>query len=210
MLSKQMLQLAERNQWRTNVDEQTIFGEFNGYLFTGLEGKNFKAFITPVAGISPGALKSLLRFLNENKHALHLRNFEISDNFLCVRQQAGVIPLSVDKMEYLLAQISGLLSLGDMPAGACAVCGQPASKRGLYYGLFCHLHPECQDRELTDFTGAAAQDSDSEDDQPEDDQPDTSEQEALPETGAADGTSENDAAAEPEEPINEDEPGHDC
>jgi hypothetical protein len=152
MLSTQMMLLAERNQWRTNAEEQTVFGEFNGYLFTGLEGKGFKAFITPLAGINYDALQSLLSYLTKNTKTLNLLNFDVSDNFLCVRAREGLFPLSAAKMEYLLAQISGLLSLSELPVDACAVCGEPAVKRGLYFGLFCHLHPECKDREPVDFT----------------------------------------------------------
>jgi hypothetical protein len=152
MLSTQMIKLAENSQWKVNNEEQTVFGDFNGYLFTGLEGKGFKAFITSVAGIAPEALQTLRKFLDSNFKALKLRNYEVNDNFLCVRMQEGLIPLSSEKMEYLLAQISGLLSLGDLPTDACAVCGQPAKRKGLYYGLFCHLHAECQDLEPVDFT----------------------------------------------------------
>lgn len=154
MLSTQLLILAERNQWKTNADQGFAYGEFNGYLFTALEGKGFKAFITPLAGIGRAALDNLLAFLRENSGSLHLRNFEVTDNFLCVRIREGLLPLSADKMAYLLAQISGLLAMSDMPLSACAVCGKPASKRGLFYGLLCHLHPECQDREPVDFTGS--------------------------------------------------------
>ena len=159
MLSTQMMKLAERNQWKTNAKEETVFGSYSGYLFTGLEGKRFKTFITPLAGISPDGLQAILRFLGDNRRTLNLRNFEASDNFLCVRQQEGLFPLSVEKMEYLLAQISGLLSLYEMPADACVVCGKPAQRRGLYLGLFCHLHPECQDGELIDFTRSAQPDA---------------------------------------------------
>jgi hypothetical protein len=155
MLSTQMMMLAERNQWRTQAEEQTVFGEFNGYLFTGIEGKKFKAFITPLAGIHPDSLQTLLAYLKKNAHTLSLLNFEASDNFLCVRIREGLLPLSANKMEYLMAQISGLLALGDMPTDACAVCGEKAQKRGLYFGLFCHLHPECKDHELVDFTGTS-------------------------------------------------------
>ena len=152
MLSTQMMKLAENNQWKVNNEDQTVFGEFNGYLFTGLEGKNFKAFITSLAGIDPDALKTLHKYLDNNFKALKLRNYEINDNFLCVRMQEGLLSLSSEKMEYLLAQISGLLSLGELPTDACAVCGRPAKRKGLYYGLFCHLHAECQDLEPIDFT----------------------------------------------------------
>ena len=156
MLSTQMMKLAERNQWKTNLEEQTVFGEFNGYPFTGLEGKGFKAFITSLAGIDPESLKSLLSFLDKNSRTLHLHNFEITDNFLCVRQHEGLLPLSADKMEYLLAQISGLLALSELPTDRCVVCGEKATRRGLYFGFLCYLHPECQDREPVDFTSEVA------------------------------------------------------
>ena len=154
MLTAQLMKLAENNNWKVHTEEQTVFGEYNGYLFTGLEGKNFKAFITSLAGISPDALQSLLGFLKDNHKVLRLRNFDITDNFLCVRIQEGLIPLSTDKMAYLLGQLSGVLALGDLAADACAVCGQPATRKGLYYGLYCHLHSECQDREPVDFTSS--------------------------------------------------------
>lgn len=153
MLSTQMMKLAERNQWKTNNREESVFGTYNGYLFTAFEGKNFKTFITPIAGISPDGLDSVLTYLKKNQRTLSLYNYEASDNFLCIRQYEGWIKLSLEKMEYLLAQISGLLSLYELPTDACAVCGLPTRQKGLYMGLFCHLHPECQNAELTDFTG---------------------------------------------------------
>lgn len=154
MLSTQMMKLAERNQWKTNNREESVFGTYNGYLFTAFEGKNFKTFITPLAGISPDGLESVLTYLKKNLRTLNLYNYEASDNFLCIRQREGLIKLSSEKMEYLLAQISGLLSLYELPTDACAVCGLPTRQKGLYMGLFCHLHPECQNAEPTDFTGA--------------------------------------------------------
>lgn len=194
MLSTQMMKLAERNQWKTNAKEETVFGSYSGYLFTGLEGKRFKTFITPLAGISPDGLQAILRFLGDNRRTLNLRNFEASDNFLCVRQQEGLFPLSVEKMEYLLAQISGLLALYEMPADACVVCGKPAQRRGLYLGLFCHLHPECQDGELIDFTRPAQSDA----------TPDTAETEGE-DADAAQATAEDtDAAPDTAETEGED------
>lgn len=154
MLSTQMMKLAERNQWKTNNREESVFGNYNGYLFTAFEGKNFKTFITPLAGISPDGLESVLTYLKKNQRTLNLYNYEASDNFLCIRQHEGLIKLSLEKMEYLLAQISGLLSLYELPTDACAVCGLSTRQKGLYIGLFCHLHPECQNAEPTDFTGA--------------------------------------------------------
>ena len=151
-LSKQLVRLAEQNDWQINQDEHQVYGEYNGYLFTVIEGKGFKSFITPVAGIAKTALNELLTYLQDNGRALHLRDYEAAENFLCVRQQDGLIPLSVDKMDLLLGQLSGLLDLYELPTDACVVCGQAASIRGLYFGLLCTLHPECESADLIDFT----------------------------------------------------------
>lgn len=152
MISTQLMKLAEMNQWKVNAKEDMIFGEYNGYLFTALEGKHFKALITPVAGISPDALEMIVKFLENQRKVLKLRNYEISDNFLCVRMEEGIIPISGEKMEFMLGQLSGLLSLYEVPARSCVVCGQTAQRRGLYLGLFCHLHQECEDKDMVDYT----------------------------------------------------------
>lgn len=162
MLTTQLMKLAEKNQWKTNNHEESVFGAYNGYLFTAFEGKGFKTFITPLAGINAEGLEAILSFLKKNQRALNLRNYEVSDNFLCVRQHEGLFKLSPDKMEYLLAQISGLLSLYELPADACVVCGESTRKKGLYFGFFCHLHPECQDQEPVDFTGTTFSDNQAE------------------------------------------------
>lgn len=164
MLTAQLMKLAESNNWKIHTEDQTVFGEYNGYLFTGLEGRNFKAFITPLAGISPEALRNMTRFFDDNHKLLKLRNYEISDNFLCVRMQENLLPLTADKMAYLLGQVSGLLALSEIAADACVICGQPAVRKGLYLGLYCHLHPECQERDPVDFTSTLGEmQSDAED-----------------------------------------------
>lgn len=162
MLSTQLMKLAEKNQWKTNNHEESVFGTYNGYLFTAFEGKGFKTFVTPLAGVNDEGLDAILNFLKKNQRALNLRNYEVSDNFLCIRQHEGLFKLSPDKMEYLLAQISGLLSLYELPADACVVCGESTRKKGLYFGFFCHLHPECQDQEPVDFTGTTFSDNQAE------------------------------------------------
>lgn len=151
MLSTQLKKLADQNGWRINAEEESAYGDYNGYLFTAIEGKNFKAFLTSVAGISQDGLKALTKFLDENHKRFRLRNYELGDNFICIRQQEGMLPLSADKMEHLLAQVSGLLDLYELPTDACAVCGKKADSKGLYYGLLCHLHPACETADLVDY-----------------------------------------------------------
>jgi hypothetical protein len=205
MISTQLMKLAEMNQWKVNAKEDMIFGEYNGYLFTAFEGKRFKAFITPVAGISPDALEMIVKFLENQRKALKLRNYEIGDNFLCVRMEEGIIPISSEKMEFILGQLSGLLSLYEVPARSCVVCGQTAQRKGLYLGLFCHLHQDCEDKDMIDFTradsdelAAAAPDDAAADGQPDaeatDEQPDAEATDEQPDAEAADGQHEAETA----------------
>lgn len=155
MISNRLMRLAEQNQWKINQKEGLIFGEYNGYLFTVLEGNNFTAFITPVAGISRQALDQIHDFLTSQHKHLQLYNYDVNDNFLCVRIASRLIPLSPARIESFLGQLSGLLSLYEVPADACIICGEAASRKGLYLGLFCSLHKECEGQEMVDFTADA-------------------------------------------------------
>lgn len=155
MISFQLTKLAQQNKWQTLPQEDLVYGEYNGYRFTAMDGTGFKAIFTPVAGISPEGLQALTRWLDENSKQLKLRNYEMADNFLCVRLQESWKPRSADQIEWILAQLSGMLDQFEMPANACVICGQPADRQGLLHGLFCALHPECQDAETIDFTQQA-------------------------------------------------------
>lgn len=152
MISNRLMRLAEQNDWKINQKEELVFGEYNGYLFTVLEGKNFTTFITPVAGISRQALDQTIDFLTGQDKKIRLYNYELSDNFLCVRLASKLIPLSTGQIELFLGQLSGLLSLYEVPADACIICGEPADRQGLYLGLLCSLHKDCEGAEMLDFT----------------------------------------------------------
>ncbi|NLM79316.1 MAG: hypothetical protein GX173_14770 [Ruminococcaceae bacterium] len=152
MISTQMMKLADANQWKVNTTDDMIFGEYNGYLFTILEGKRFKAVITPISGISPTALEQIMQYLDTQKQSLRLLNYDASDNFLCVRVKEGIFPISHNQMEMILGQLSGLFDLYEIPADACVICGETAQRRGLYMGLFCNLHKACEQEDMIDFT----------------------------------------------------------
>lgn len=151
MLSAQLMKVAQNNQWKVQQEESMVFGEYNGYLFTVMDGKGFKAFFTSIAGISQEGLKAVFSWLDDNSGKIKLRNYETTDNFLCVRLQEAWLPLSAEKIELFLAQLSGMLDQFGLPRQACVICGESAEKRGLYYGLFCNLHPECQDQPGQDY-----------------------------------------------------------
>jgi hypothetical protein len=152
MISTHLTKLAQQQNWQTLELEDSIYGLYNGYRFTVMEGKGFKAVFVSVAGITADNLSALQSWLNSNTRQLKLRNYELADNFLCVRLQESWKARTAEQIEWFLAQLSGMLSQFELPADACAICGEAADKQGLLHGLFCALHPECQDRETVDFT----------------------------------------------------------
>ncbi|MDD2457323.1 MAG: hypothetical protein PHQ83_02295 [Eubacteriales bacterium] len=152
MISTQLSKLAQQQNWQTLEAEDSIYGLYNGYRFTVMEGKGFKAVFVSVAGITGDNLSALQNWLAENTRQLKLRNFELADNFLCVRLQESWRARTAEQIEWFLAQLSGMLSQFELPTDSCAICGEQADKQGLLHGLFCALHPECQDRETVDFT----------------------------------------------------------
>lgn len=164
MLTENLIRLADKLGWQKREKENLAFGLFNNFPFTVVDGRNFKAFITPVAGISQQGLQALHEYLTSQTRALKLRNYEFNDNFLCVRVKEPLFSLPIEKMELILGQLSGILSEYDMPKTACVVCGEPASKRGLYFGLFAHLHSECTDKDPVDFTTLHGSDESGRDD----------------------------------------------
>lgn len=152
MISTQLIKLAQQQNWQTLPAEDSVYGLYNGYRFTVMEGKGFKAIFVSEAGITPENLAALQGWLVDNTRQLKLRNFELADNFLCVRLQESWRIRSAEQIEWFLAQLSGMLSQFELPADACAICGERSDKQGLLHGLFCALHPDCQDRETVDFT----------------------------------------------------------
>ena len=154
MISTQLSKLAQQQNWQTLEAEDSIYGLYNGYRFTVMEGKGFKAVFVSVAGITADNLTALQGWLDDNTRQLKLRNYELADNFLCVRLQESWRVRTAEQIEWFLAQLSGMLSQFELPTEACAICGETADKQGLLHGLFCALHPECQDRDTVDFTQA--------------------------------------------------------
>jgi succinyl-diaminopimelate desuccinylase len=163
MISGQLLKLAEKYDWkRHNADDQAfVFGTFNGFLFTAMEGNGFKAFFTSVAGISRENLERLKEWLADNKKAFRFRSFDMTDNFLCVRLQENWLPRTVSGLETFLIRLTGKLDELELPECACAVCGNTADQKGLYLDLFCYLHQKCSRLEGIDFTRPCERTSDS-------------------------------------------------
>jgi len=190
MISKQLAKLAGRISWEKRDADEMIFGNYNDYLFSVLDGKGFKAFITPIAGIKPDDLAAIRIYLDQHEKELRLFNYEISDNFLCVRIKERLMPMSSDQIEAMLGHLSGILSLYDVPADTCIICGQETKTRGLFMALYCSLHAECKDKEMIDFTAGQASQPGTRDDE---EQPDAG-SELEPEAEVADTNEKRDEA----------------
>ncbi len=152
MLTENLIRFADKFGWQKAEKDNLAFGLYKDYPFTIVDGRSFKAFITPVAGISQSGLKSFNDYLTEQSRALKLRNFEFADNFLCVRVKEPLFSLPIEKMEQVMDLLADRLEAYQVAKTACVVCGEPATKRGLYFGLYTHLHSSCSERDPVDFT----------------------------------------------------------
>ncbi|MGI6298733.1 MAG: Sapep family Mn(2+)-dependent dipeptidase [Saccharofermentanales bacterium] len=167
MLTENLNRFAVENGWYRNEKEGSVYGVHCGYPFTITDGRNFKAFITPVAGIDANTLAALHNYFAEHKKELKLINYSISDNFLVFRVKEPVFALPIESIQHILDTVTLFMEEQKVPVNACVVCGLPAEKRGLYYGLYACLHRHCVNLEPVDFTPIRNDDqADSEKDDP--------------------------------------------
>ncbi len=152
MLTENLNRFAIEHGWHRNEKEGAIFGIHCGYPFTITDGRNFKAFITPVAGINPDTLSALHSFFREHKKELKLINYSINDNFLVFRVKEPVFSLPIEIIQHILDKVTLFMEELKILTTACVVCGQPAEKRGLYYGLHAYMHKHCASLEPVNFT----------------------------------------------------------
>ena len=76
-VSKKLKTFAQKNDWL--VSGEYIYGEEQGYLFTGMDSKGQKTFITPVPGITDEQKAELFEVLAKNKQTMKLeKNVRIS------------------------------------------------------------------------------------------------------------------------------------
>lgn len=141
-VSKKLKSFAEKNEWL--VSGEYIYGEEQGFLFTGLDGKGQKTFITPVPGITEEQSDELLKLLEKNKGTMKLTEYSISDDFLCIRIKDSM-QLKTDDIEFILALLVGCMQeLFIIPVGVCQECGKPGSdSENFLYDLYCYMHEDC-------------------------------------------------------------------
>lgn len=146
MLTNTLLKYAAKFDWQVNHDEDFTFGEYKGYLFSLMSGRNFTAIFTPVAGLKIEDTDRLFDWLEDNEKKYSFLNYEITDNFLCIRLKEGIIARSVNSIREIIEDLSNLFEQIDLLSEVCVVCGKSAndSNKGLYLDLFCYMHTDCE------------------------------------------------------------------
>lgn len=142
-VSKKLKDFAQKNEWL--ISGEYIYGEEQGFLFSGLDGKGQKTFITPVPGITDEQKEELFVTLEKNKETMKLLEYAISDDFLCIRIKESM-QLKTDDIEFILALLVGTMQeLFIEPVGRCQECGKTgAENESFIYDLYCYMHDDCE------------------------------------------------------------------
>lgn len=141
-VSKKLKTFAQKNDWL--VSGEYIYGEEQGYLFTGMDSKGQKTFITPVPGITDEQKAELFEVLAKNKQTMKLDEFEVSDDFLCIRIKDSM-SLKPDELDFILALLVGSIQeVGIVAVDRCQECGKmDAGHENFIYDLYCYMHEDC-------------------------------------------------------------------
>lgn len=143
-VSKKLKTFAQKNEWL--ISGEYIYGEEQGYLFTGMDSKGQKTFITPVPGITDDQKTELFEVLEKNKQTMRLDEYEISDDFLCIRIKDSM-SLKPDDLDFILALLVGSIQeVGIVAVDRCQECGKmDAGHENFVYDLYCYMHEDCAD-----------------------------------------------------------------
>lgn len=158
MLSNSLLKFAASEGWYVYKEGEFTFGEVNQYPVTAKTKDTLTSFI-PIAGIAPEDLIDLTSWLETEKFPLKLVDYEMTDNFIAIRAKDTAFTGSAASIRQFLELFTGKLKHFQLASDNCVICGLPAQDKALYVGLYCHLHPDCIDKEGVDFTAPLAMES---------------------------------------------------
>jgi hypothetical protein len=160
-ISKKFKTFAEKNEWL--ISGEYIYGDEQGYLFSGLDGQGEKIFLTPVPGITEDQQSELFAALDKNKGTLKLTKYAVTDDFLCVRIK-DTAKLNSDELEFILALLVGTLQdLDIVTVGRCQECGKmDADNEDFMFDLYCYMHKECAEKFKTENETKTDRESDDE------------------------------------------------
>lgn len=159
MLSNSLLKFAASEGWYIYKEGEFTFGEVNQYPVTAKTKDTLTSFFIPIAGIAPEDLIDLTSWLETEKFPLKLVDYEMTDNFIAIRAKDTAFTGSAASIRQFLELFTDKLKHFQLAADNCAICGLPAPEKALYVGLYCHLHPDCIDKEGVDFTAPVATES---------------------------------------------------
>lgn len=174
-ISKKLRTFAEKNDWLISGDY--IYGKEQDYLFTGMDSKKQKVFITPVPGITDDQQEDLFEILEKNKKTMRLDNYEITDDFLCIRI-GDSSTLKSDDIDFIIALLVGALQeVSIVSKERCQECkNMGADKTEFLYDLYCYMHEDCskqvrEDSANGEDTGEEDKDEESEDGEKQEEEP---------------------------------------
>ena len=155
MISNSLLKFAASENWYVYKDGEFTFGLFQGYPVTAKSQDILSSYFFPVAGIAPEHLVELPRWIETTRFPLKLVDYEMTDNFIAIRAKDTAFSGPAASIRRSLTEQTDKLKELYVAPDNCVVCVLPAEQTALYAGLFCHIHPECGDKEGVDFTAAA-------------------------------------------------------
>ncbi len=182
MISNSLLKFAAGQEWHVANEDEYVFGNFRDYCFTAKTDDVLTSFFISVAGIAPENLIELTSWLEQTRFPLKLADYEMTDNFIAIRAKDTAFSGTARQMNEFLELLTEKLKDLEVEPGLCAICGLPADELALYVGLYCHIHPDCIDKEGYDFTSAATLTE-----KPEDDENDAEDDELIILTSTDDG-----------------------
>lgn len=156
MISNSLLKFAAAENWYVYKDGEFTFGEIKGYPVTAKTQDILSSFFFPIAGIAPENLIELTTWIESTRFALKLVDYEMTDNFIAIRAKDTAFSGTASAIRRFLNDFTDKLQELDVLPESCVVCGVPTEQTALYVGLYCHIHPECVDKEGVDFTAAGA------------------------------------------------------
>jgi len=141
-ISKKLRTFAQKNDWL--ISGEYIYGEEAGFLFTGMDSKKEKTFITPVPGITPDQESELMEILKKNENTMKLSSYEITDDFLSIRIKDSM-SLKAEDVEFILALLTGAMQeVNIVAANRCQECKKLETETtNFIYDLYCYMHDDC-------------------------------------------------------------------
>ena len=106
MLTNTLFKLADHLDWEITENEDFIYGEYKGYLYSIMSGKNFTAIFSPVSALTVEDRDALYDWLLENESVFKIFNYEITENFLCLRLKEGIINRSYKSLIDIIERLS--------------------------------------------------------------------------------------------------------